>query len=90
MFYDEFNDQMDNLIEVIAGKYGKDKLSFGQAAVSVYDYKNARPAFFELVDEALIECFSQIFDKEKDSEIFNIVDEILGLKNKVQYLLQLK
>jgi hypothetical protein len=90
MFYDEFNDQMDNLIEVIAGKYGKDKLSFSQAAISVYDYKNARPAFFELVDEALVECFSQIFDKEKDSEIFNIVDEILALKNKVQYLLQLK
>jgi hypothetical protein len=90
MFYDEFGAQMDNLIEVIAGKYGKDKLSFGQAAISVYDYGMARQAFFELVDEALIDCFCQIFDKERDSEIFNLADEIVALKNKVQYLLQLK
>lgn len=90
MFYDEFGAQMDNLIEVIAGKYGKDKLSFGQAAVSVYDYGMARQAFFELVDEALVDCFCQIFDKEEDSELFNLVDEIMALKNKVQYLLQLK
>lgn len=90
MFYDEFSGQMDNLVEVVAGKYGKDKLCFGQAAVSVYDYATARQAFFELVDECLIDCVCQIFDKEKDSEIFNLADEIIALKNKVQYLLQLK
>ncbi len=90
MFYDEFGAQMDNLIEVIAGKYGKDKLSFGEAAISVYDYGRARKSFFELVDECLIGCFCQIFDKDEDSEIFNLADEILALKNKVQYLLQLK
>jgi hypothetical protein len=90
MFYEEFSDQMDVLIEAIAGKYGKDKLSFGQAAISVYDYGMARQAFFELIDEALIECFGQLFDREKDSELFNLADEVLDLKNKVQYLLQLK
>jgi hypothetical protein len=90
MFYDEFNSLMDTLVEAIAGKYGKDKLSFGQAAISVYDYGMARQAFFELVEEALIDCFGQIFDRDSDSELFNLVDEILDLKNKTQYLLQLK
>jgi hypothetical protein len=90
MFYDEFNGKMDDLIEVIAGKCGKDCLNFGQAAISVYDYKMSRSAFFELVDEVLIDCFCQLFDKETSSEIYNIVDEILALKNKVKYLLQLK
>ena len=90
MFYEQFSDQMDVIIEAIAGKYGKDKLSFGQAAISVYDYGMARQAFFELIDEALIECFGQLFDREKDSELFNLADEVLDLKNKVQYLLQLK
>lgn len=90
MFYSEFNDKMDELIEVIAGKCGKDCLEFGQAAISVYDYKMARGAFFELVNEALVDCFCQLFDKETNSEIYNLVDEILALKNKVQYLLQLK
>lgn len=90
MFYEEFIDQMDTLIESIAGKYGKDKLQFGQAAIQIYDYSMARQVFFDLVDEALIENFCCLFDREKDSELFNIADGILDLKNKVQYLLQLK
>ena len=90
MFYEGFIDQMDTLIEAIAGKYGKDRLKFGHAAIQIYDYSMAAPAFFELVDEVLRDSFGQLFDREKDSELFNIVDEILDLKNKVQYLLQLK
>jgi len=90
LFYDTFIGQMDTLIEAIAGKYGKDKLKFGQASIMLYDYEVALPAFWQLVDSILLEMFYQIFDRDKDSELFNIVDEMLDLKNKVQYLLQMK
>lgn len=90
MFYEEFIGQMDTIVESVAGKYGKDQLQFGQASIQIYDYSMARQVFFELVDETLIENFGKLFDREKDSEIFNLVDEALDLKNKVQYLLQLK
>jgi hypothetical protein len=90
MFYEEFIGQMDTLIESIAGKYGKEHLKFGQAAIQVCDYSMAREMFFELVDEVLVDNFCQLFDREKDSELFNLADGVLDLKNKVQYLLQLK
>lgn len=90
MFYEEFIDQMDTLIESIAGKYGKENLQFGNAAIQVCDYSMAREMFFELVDEVLIDNFCQLFDRERDSELFNLADGVLDLKNKVQYLLQLK
>jgi hypothetical protein len=90
MFYEEFIDQMDTLVESIAGKYGKDQLHFGQASIQIYDYSMARQVFFDLVDEALTENFCKLFDREKDSELFNLADGITDLKNKVQYLLQLK
>jgi hypothetical protein len=90
LFYDTFTGLMDTLIEAIAGKYGTDKLKFNEASIMVYDYSTAKPVFFDLVDEILRTNFSTIFDRESDSELFNIVDEMLDLKNKVQYLLQMK
>ena len=89
-FYEEFIGQMDTLVEAIAGKYGKPNLSFGQAAIMVYDYDMAVDKFFELVNESLCGTFCQLFDREKDSELYNLVDEILDLRNKTQYLLQFK
>jgi hypothetical protein len=90
MFYETFIEQMDTLVEAIAGKYGSQNLKFGEAAIMVYDYELSRPEFFNLVQEALRGTFCEIFDKEKDSELYNLVDEILDLTNKTQYLLQQK
>jgi hypothetical protein len=90
LFYDTFIGQVDTLIEAIAGKYGKDKLKFNQASIMVYDYELAKPLFFEMVDEILKTNFYALFDREKDSELYNLVDEIISLKNKIQYLLQMK
>lgn len=88
MFYEGFIDLMDTLVEAIAGKYGKDKLNFQEAAIMVYDYSMAKDEFFDLVEDSLRTNFSQLFDREADSELYNIADEILDLKNKTQYLLQ--
>jgi hypothetical protein len=90
MFYEGFIDQMDTLVEAIAGKYGSQNLKFGEAAVMIYDYEMAMPVFFELVNDALRGTFRQIFDRDDDSELYNLVDEILDLSNKTQYLLQQK
>lgn len=89
-FYEMFIDQMDTLVEAIAGKCGKEELCFGQAAIQLYDYKMAVSTFFDLVDDVLKGQFCELFDREADSELYNLVDEILDLKNKTRYLLQLK
>jgi hypothetical protein len=90
MFYEEFIGQMDTIVEAIAGKYGSQNLKFGEAAVMIYDYEMAMPVFFELVNDALRGTFKNLFDREEDSELYNLADEILDLSNKTQYLLQLK
>ena len=89
-FYDEFVEQMDTLVEAIAGKYGTPHLKFGEAAIMLYDYELSRPEFFNLVQEALRGTFCELFEKEKDSELYNLADGILDLINKTQYLLQQK
>ena len=90
LFYETFIDQMDTLIEAIAGKYGKHNLKFGEASIAVGDYELNRDSFFKQVDYIFRETFSQLFDREADSELYNLADEILDTKNKVQYLLQLR
>lgn len=87
-FYEGFIDQMDTIVEAIAGKYGKDKLKFGEAAVEVCDYEMAVSDFFEMVEGVLRGTFCQLFDRDKDSELYNLADEILDLVNKTKYLLQ--
>lgn len=87
-FYETFIVQMDTMVEAIAGKYGKDKLKFGEAAIMVYDYDMAVSEFFKLVDEAIKVEFCKLFDREEDSELFNLADETMDLVNKTKYLLQ--
>lgn len=89
-FYDKFIEQMDTLVEAIAGKYGSQNLKFGEAAIMIYDYEMAMPVFFELVNDALRGTFKDLFDREEDSELYALADEILDLSNKTQYLLQHK
>jgi adenosine deaminase len=87
-FYEGFIEQMDTIVEAIAGKYGKDELKFKEAAIMLYDYEMAVDEFFVLVDEALRGTFCELFDRDQDSELYNLVDEILDLTNKTKYLLQ--
>ena len=87
-FYEAFVVQMDVIVEGIAGKYGKDKIKFGEAAIMVYDYEMAVSEFFNLVEEAFRGEFCQIFDRDQDSELYNLIDETLMLVNKTKYLLQ--
>jgi hypothetical protein len=89
-FYEGFIESMDTIVEAIAGKYGSQNLKFGEAAIMVYDYDMAYMEFFKLVDEALRGTFAEIFDREEDSDLYNLIDEVLVLKNKTQYLLQQK
>lgn len=89
-YYDQFNGLMDDLIEAIAGKLGTQSIKFGQAEIVVADYDQAVPAFFGMVEDCLRIKFREIFDRDDDSELYNIVDEILDLTNKTKYLLQQK
>lgn len=86
MFYDEFNDLMDTIVESILGKYGSDKFSFGEAHIGICDYSENFKEFVEMAHE-LCAIFCQVFDRDEDSELYNEMDNIKSLTNKFNYLM---
>jgi hypothetical protein len=86
MFYDAFLPLVDAIVEGILGKYGVECFQFGEAQIGLTDYSGNHMDFCEMVDECY-SIFCQVFDKEEDSELFNEMDNIKMLRNKLTYLL---
>lgn len=93
-FWGEFNDLSDTLAETIMGKYGKPTLSLDDSCLTVYNYKNPENANLDEFLDHLYACYAKdcraYFSEEKDSEILNIIDEIIALVDQNRYLLSLK
>jgi len=93
-FFDNYVDLTDSLIETIMGKYGRQRLSKDSCNLTVGNYHD--PQMDGLVDftRKMCDCYINdcrpTFDKEKDGEIINIIDEIIALIQKTKYLLSLK
>lgn len=87
--YDEFNEFMDEFVEIMMGKYGRPKFSpdfslplKDLSAIGIEQY----------VDEVISYMIglSDKLDPRTDSDLLNKRDEILGTLNKTKYLLTLK
>lgn len=94
-FFDEFIEISDTLIESIMGKYGRPEFNEEERTLKLANYESPEspdglPRFIENLDVCYRqECISE-FSEEKDPEIFNIIQEILGLIDQTKYLLSLK
>lgn len=94
-FFDEFIEISDTLIESIMGKYGRPEFSDGERTLKLDNYESPEspdglPRFLDHLDVCYRqECISA-FSEEKDPEIFNLIQEILGLIDQTRYLLSLK
>ena len=93
-FWEDFNDLSDQLAETIMGKFGKPTLSTEEGCLKISNYKSPENGdLTEFVDH-LYKCYSEdckeYFSSEKDSEIINILDEIVALIDQNRYLLSLK
>lgn len=88
---DSFSVLSDNLLESVMGKYGRPSLSSEHAMMKLKNYSEENLCHF--IDE-MYKCYSNelkcLFDMQTDSEIINILDEILALTTKTKYLLTLK
>jgi hypothetical protein len=88
--YDSLDDLIDRFTETCMGKYGRIELS---SDISELKLKNMSDisinSYINEFCEFLIDLTSE-FDAEKDTDILNIRDEILGAVNKLKYLLTLK
>jgi len=89
MFYEDFLGLVDVIVEGILGKYGTNVLSFDEAMLGIVSYYGDHSKFIDQVDSA-IALFCEVFDPTEDSELYNELDNIKMLRNKLNYLLSQK
>jgi DNA-binding ferritin-like protein len=88
--YDELSDLIDLYVEIFIGKYGKIKSKHG-FDIKLDDISTVNiNSFVEESCEYLLTTFVKSLDTNKDTDLFNIRDEMLAQLNKLKYLLTLK
>jgi len=87
IFYDEFLALVDKMAEEVIGKYGRFKV--GGCGLMLMDYESAMPIFIQNIEKVFIQDFCEIFEPESNTELYNLRDEFLSLKNRLSYRLTL-
>jgi DNA-binding ferritin-like protein len=92
--YGGLSDLGDTLAETIMGKYGVPALSKEELCLKLMNFRSPETGDLNEFMDHLYNCYHSecrsSFDPARDSEIINILDEILSLVNKTKYLLSLR
>lgn len=85
----------DELVESVMGKYGRPELNGEECSFTLTNYENpdspdGLPRFLSNLDNCFRNECMPLFPGEKDPEIHNLIHEILGLIDKISYLLTLR
>jgi DNA-binding ferritin-like protein len=92
--FDGLIDKGDTLAESVMGKYGRPVLSDEQLCLKLMNYTNAEKGDLSDFMDHLYKCYAveckSLFEQGKDSEILNIVEEIIALVDKIKYLISLR
>lgn len=85
----------DKLVESVMGKYGRPELTQEDATFTLSNYENpdspdGLPRFINNIDNCFRNECASLFSPEKDPEIHNIIQEILGAIDNASYLLTLQ
>jgi len=85
--YDSLNDLVDEFVEILLGKYGKDlaPISINVRTESELDAVSAIDEIAEFLTNDLTNILN-----DRDTDLLNIRDEMLGELQKLKYLLTLK
>lgn len=87
--YDELTDLIDEFVEVFMGKYGRIK-GDGGFTIKLENYSDGSPT--DTADKFIDYLTNELpkkLDADKDTDLLNIRDEMLGQLNKLKYLLTL-
>jgi DNA-binding ferritin-like protein len=92
--FDSLVDKGDTLVETIMGKYGRPTLAGDELNIKLYNFDNPKEGDLTEFMDHLYQCYStdcrSCFDAEKDSEIVNIIDEIIASIDQTNYLISLR
>ena len=88
--YDALNGFIDGFIEVYMGKYGRVEFASGEGTIVLKNTNDLGLNEFLNQNLEFLMSLSNSLDPQKDTDLLNIRDEIIGLINKTRYLLTLK
>ncbi len=84
----------DTLIETIMGKYGGPILDSDDLNITLYNFENAKNGDLSKFIDDLYRCYREDcrshFDEKSDSEIVNIIDEMIAAVDQTKYLISLR
>lgn len=87
--FGELLDLVDTFVEEAMGKYGRFELDDETDTITLVNLSDLDPKdMVNTVCEALVQITDQV--EETDTNLLNIRDEMLGLFNKLNYLLTLE
>lgn len=90
-FYSTMDEHIDEFIEILMGKYGRQAFNGNPENLEVYNLKDIKIAeFLDSCEKFFVEEITEALDAEKDTDLLNIRDEMLGALNKLKYLLTLE
>jgi hypothetical protein len=88
-FYEDFADKMDELMENIMGK--SERPAFVSGTITLAGYSDSEVIEFINTAKNVFDLqLPTVVPTEGNSEIYNLVEEVLSMLNKLQYLLSLK
>lgn len=88
--YNDLSELIDDFVEIFIGKYGKVKNN-KDFQINLFDLKNENQVI-SFLDEQIkyLSVDLKKMLKNNDTDLFNIIDEMLSKLNKLKYLLTLK
>ena len=84
----------DTLIETLMGKYGRPVLTGDDLNIKLYNFEDAKNGDLSKFMEDIYKCYREdcrsYFSEENDTEILNIIDEMIGAIDQTKYLISLR
>lgn len=84
----------DDLAESIMGKYGKPVLTEDQLCLKLMNFENPKDGDLSQFMDHLYKCYAidckSLLDENSDSELINILDEMIAAIDQAKYLISLR
>jgi DNA-binding ferritin-like protein len=88
--YEQLGVFVDDFVEISMGKYGRFTLDEETKTIELVNLSEMNPSDLIKTSIDVLIDFTNDLDNKRDTDLLNLRDEILGLMNKLLYLLTLE